>query len=121
MGSPPRRSECLHNRRGVASANPQGRTFLGLPCQFIIDSAFAEPQRPPPPLRIIRIYVARPRIGFVCQFLLLLSQILRGFFVSEMVVGWLSLLLLSDHETAKDTLYVFVLVLPNPQCGLGVA
>jgi hypothetical protein len=38
----------------------------------------------------------------------------------EMVVGWLSLLL-GDHETAKDTLQVFVLMLPNPQRGLGVA
>jgi hypothetical protein len=30
------------------------------------------------------------------------------------MVGWLSLLLLDDHEPAEDTLQVFVLVLPNP-------
>ncbi len=35
---------------------------------------------------------------------------------------WLALpTLLGDHETAKDALQVFVLVLPNPQRGLGVA
>src|SRR5215207_2665188 len=34
---------------------------------------------------------------------------------------WGGLSLLGSHEPAKQTLGVFVLVLANPQCGLGVA
>jgi len=30
------------------------------------------------------------------------------------MVGWLSMLLLDDHEPAEETLQVFALVLPNP-------